>query len=269
MNHLAHYFEIANYLVFGTFFLIFLEFSYSLYKKDGVYTVPGTAGNILNAIVMKLLLANVSIASYVGYLVLIEKKIPHGENFEQYGILSYLVCIIFIDLSFYWYHRAHHYFYILWPIHFTHHSDDTLNLSTSYRMSLIEKTYNSIIVFPVILLGFDPYFALFCFYLTSIYQFFNHSNYITYPKIFDTFLSTPNNHRVHHHQVFANHGINFGGVFSIWDKIFGTYQEPDFIVLPGISGYHQDNFVYMQTDPILDYFRTMHRSLKLKIKKFF
>lgn len=59
---------------------------------------------------------------------------------------------------------------------------------------------------------------------------FNHSN-ITMPKWLDNALGwlfcTPNIHRIHHHYRQPYTDTNYGNIFSIWDRIFGTFALVD------------------------------------------
>ena len=59
---------------------------------------------------------------------------------------------------------------------------------------------------------------------------FNHSN-IQMPKWLDNALGilfcTPNIHRIHHHYRQPYTDTNYGNIFSIWDRIFGTYVMID------------------------------------------
>jgi sterol desaturase/sphingolipid hydroxylase (fatty acid hydroxylase superfamily) len=40
-------------------------------------------------------------------------------------------------------------------------------------------------------------------------------------------LVSPNMHKVHHHWKQPYTDSNYGGVFSIWDRFFGTYKTLD------------------------------------------
>ena len=57
---------------------------------------------------------------------------------------------------------------------------------------------------------------------------FNHANIQISNKV-DKFLSyvivSPNMHKVHHHFELPYTDSNYGNIFSIWDRIFGTYME--------------------------------------------
>ena len=55
---------------------------------------------------------------------------------------------------------------------------------------------------------------------------FNHAN-ISLPNKLDIFLSyfivSPNMHKVHHHYVVPYTDSNYGNIFSVWDRLFGTF----------------------------------------------
>ncbi|RZA00266.1 MAG: sterol desaturase family protein, partial [Moraxellaceae bacterium] len=48
-------------------------------------------------------------------------------------------------------------------------------------------------------------------------------------------FNTPSHHRVHHASNLCYINKNFGGMFIIWDRLFGTYAEEIEPVVYGIS----------------------------------
>ena len=56
---------------------------------------------------------------------------------------------------------------------------------------------------------------------------FTHAN-IALPKKIDAAISwilvSPNMHKVHHHYVRPQTDSNYGNIFSIWDRLFGTFD---------------------------------------------
>ena len=66
--------------------------------------------------------------------------------------------------------------------------------------------------------------------LSVIASQFNHANIQISNKV-DKLLSyvivSPNMHKVHHHFELPYTDSNYGNIFSIWDRIFGTYMELD------------------------------------------
>ena len=59
---------------------------------------------------------------------------------------------------------------------------------------------------------------------------FTHAN-ISLPVTVDRFLSwiliSPNMHKVHHHWKQPYTDSNYGAVFSVWDRVFGTFRFLD------------------------------------------
>jgi len=59
---------------------------------------------------------------------------------------------------------------------------------------------------------------------------FSHAN-IKLPKkvdhVISYFLVSPDMHKIHHHHVLPYTDSNYGNIFSIWDRIFGTYMKMD------------------------------------------
>ena len=46
-------------------------------------------------------------------------------------------------------------------------------------------------------------------------------------KLLSYVIVSPDMHKVHHHYVLPYTDSNYGNIFSIWDRIFGTYMELD------------------------------------------
>jgi sterol desaturase/sphingolipid hydroxylase (fatty acid hydroxylase superfamily) len=59
---------------------------------------------------------------------------------------------------------------------------------------------------------------------------FTHAN-IKMPKQVDKILSyilvSPDMHKVHHHFMLPFTDSNYGNIFSVWDRLLGTYMELD------------------------------------------
>jgi len=59
---------------------------------------------------------------------------------------------------------------------------------------------------------------------------FSHAN-IKLPRNLDMalsyFLVSPDMHKIHHHYVLPYTDSNYGNIFSIWDRLLGTYLTMD------------------------------------------
>jgi sterol desaturase/sphingolipid hydroxylase (fatty acid hydroxylase superfamily) len=76
-------------------------------------------------------------------------------------------------------------------------------------------------------------------------------------SFFDYLFITPENHRVHHDEDIKNQNSNYGNLFSIWDRMFGTFVRTRENIIFGIKGYYQDNFIKMETDPVIAYIKNL------------
>ena len=244
-------FTIMAYLPYP---LILVEMVFSLYWRDGVYALADTASNTLNGVITKLLSTRVFSIYAVYYTAW------HLGSFALLSpipmtLLSFIPCFLLVDFFYYLFHRLHHSYEVLWMFHSVHHSDDKFNLSTAFRLSWFEQLYLVFFFIPIALIGFSPIEILICYGCLSFYQFFCHGTYVQFPRIFDYILVTPHNHSIHHDQAIQHQKNNLGGVFSIWDRAFGTYTAEIPRLTPGITGYHQINTLKIQTDPIVSFFK--------------
>jgi len=144
--------------------------------------------------------------------------------------LYILLGIMFLDLiGAYTAHLVEHKVKPLWMVHLVHHSDHNVDTTTANRHhpleSLIRYTFTLIGVF---LVGAPVGIIMLYQSLSVVLSQFNHAN-ISLPRKLDKVLSwiivSPDMHKVHHHFVLPYTDSNYGNIFSIWDRLFGTYME--------------------------------------------
>ena len=61
--------------------------------------------------------------------------------------------------------------------------------------------------------------------LNLIYQFWVHTEHVGELGWFEYVFVSPSNHRVHHARNACYLDRNYGGVFIVWDRLFGSYQR--------------------------------------------
>ncbi|TQV73697.1 sterol desaturase family protein [Aliikangiella marina] len=133
--------------------------------------------------------------------------------------------ILLADHFGYWQHRSFHMVRILWATHSTHHTSEHFNFSTSVRQSVIELAYRWLWSAPLTVIGFDPVSCILAMALIRYYQFWIHTDYIGKIPLVDGIFNTASNHRVHHAINPQYIDKNFGFMFIIWDKLYGTYAR--------------------------------------------
>jgi len=139
------------------------------------------------------------------------------------------IAFVLADFRMYWQHRLQHRCRWFWAAHVIHHSSQHYNLSTALRQTWTGPlTPEFLLGVPFYLAGFDPAIMVFCMGLNLVYQFWVHTEAVDkMPRWFEAVMNTPSHHRVHHAKNPRYLDANYGGVFIIWDKIFGSFVAED------------------------------------------
>ncbi len=173
---------------------------------------------ILNALYSFMIIATLSYATANRTGVLYLHDLPYWVRVTA--------TILFMDFMLYIWHLLNHEMPLLWRFHRVHHSDLNMDVSTATRfhigelfISLILKT--SFIFF----LGADILSLVIFESVLLLTAQFQHSS-LKVPVWFETiywFLFVPPSmHRIHHSVIIKERNTNYGTIFSIWDRIFGT-----------------------------------------------
>lgn len=124
-----------------------------------------------------------------------------------------------------WFHHwVRHKVPWFWYFHTIHHSQKQLNMFTDMRYHVVEYIIsNCIKIFPLMMLSVGTpqivYYTLFNTWYTRAY----HGNIKSHYGIFRHILVTPQSHRIHHSNQRQHRDKNFGVLFCIWDRLFGTH----------------------------------------------
>ncbi len=137
----------------------------------------------------------------------------------------WVFAFVLYDFCYYWAHRIGHERNVFWAAHVVHHQSEDYNLTTALRQTSTGFLLGWIFFLPMALLGIPPLVLLTVGALNLLYQFWVHTRHV--PKLgwFEWIFITPSNHRVHHAQNPIYMDRNYGGVFIIWDRLLGTFQE--------------------------------------------
>ena len=144
---------------------------------------------------------------------------------------SIIIGVLALDFSSWLVHWVMHKVKPLWGFHLIHHTDNTVDVTTGLRHHPGDSILRGIFFMLLIFVSGAPMYAVMIYQtLLVLATAFTHAN-ISLPKRLDTILSyflvSPNMHKVHHHWKQPYTDSNYGGVFSIWDRIFGTYKVLD------------------------------------------
>lgn len=148
---------------------------------------------------------------------------------------SWILLLFAEDCCYYWFHRLHHEVRVLWAAHVVHHSSQHYNLSTALRQPWVTPFTGPIFWAPLPLLGFSPAMVLIAQSWSLLYQFWLHTEAVGKLGPLEWVLNTPSHHRVHHGTNPEYLDKNHGGIFIIWDRLFGTFAEERDRVVYGIT----------------------------------
>lgn len=153
------------------------------------------------------------------------------KNFEghfsgplEWGIFNFLICLIVVDFFYFLSHLAHHKVQFLWNMHVVHHSANTFSLTTGYRKSWFYFLTKWFFFVPFVLFPFPAEMVLFS--LVLIVNFTHLLHLRSFPRIYlvEKIINTPAAHRIHHSSLEAHIDKNMGGLFLVWDQLFGTFS---------------------------------------------
>lgn len=141
--------------------------------------------------------------------------------------LGWCLALVFYDFCYYWLHRAGHETAILWAAHVVHHQSQDYNLSTALRQTSSGALLGWVFYIPMALAGVPPLVFGIVALVDLLYQFWVHTEHV--PKLgwFDRWFCSPSNHRVHHAVNDVYLDKNYGGIWMVWDRLFGTFLDED------------------------------------------
>lgn len=137
------------------------------------------------------------------------------------------------DLCYYVYHRAGHTLAVLWAIHGVHHQAREMNVSVALRHPWLSDLYSAPFYAVIPLLGVPPTHFFVAISFISFYALTVHSHFFHRPSLF--VFVTPASHIVHHAKNAPYVGKNFGAMFTIWDRMFGTHVDLDPSIAPDLG----------------------------------
>jgi sterol desaturase/sphingolipid hydroxylase (fatty acid hydroxylase superfamily) len=161
---------------------------------------------------------------------------------NEFGILNWLpeipiwlyiiIGVLLMDfIGAYVPHFIEHKIKPLWMIHLVHHTDHKVDTTTANRHHPLESVIRyTFTLLGVFIIGAPIGIVMLYQSMSLIATQFSHAN-IKLPKKVDHalsyFLVSPDMHKVHHHYVLPYTDSNYGNIFSIWDRLLGTYMKLD------------------------------------------
>lgn len=197
-------------------------------KRKWKDTLANISIFFMNQLIEKTVIGSIGVICLMPFHWITPITIPNN-------IYTWALAFIVADITYYWMHRLEHEHRILWASHSVHHSSEDYNLTISMRLSIVEGLFEWAFLVPMVLIGFSPFQAIVGLILVAQFQTWIHTERIAKLGWLDEIFNTPSNHRVHHGSNRKYLDKNYGGVFILWDKLFGTFQREQEKVVYGLT----------------------------------
>jgi lathosterol oxidase len=168
------------------------------------------------------------------FLYFIEYNSLCYNNISDHGIIWWFCSIILYyllnDCFFYWLHRILHTDFVYKVSHCVHHYSKPPTVYTALSSDVIEFLSEGLIS------GFFPGFIIPIHYLTlrllalsiMVWSCLIHAETHFVPEFLQPLVVTSKYHHVHHK--YGRKNYNFSMVFTIWDKLCGTFRVPETVI---------------------------------------
>ena len=215
--------DLVPYAIPFFFLLMGIEFAYGLARGRNTYRINDSVGSLFMGTLRtasKLVLIGIGgaiFAAIEGQYALWRMDTSHWA--------TWVFAFVAYDLCYYWNHRIAHERQIFWASHVAHHQSEEYNLTTALRQTSTGFLLTWVFYVPLFLVGVPAEVYVTVASANLIYQYWVHTEHV--PKLgwYEWIFVTPSNHRVHHAQNDRYVDRNYGGVFILWDRLFGTFQE--------------------------------------------
>ena len=210
-----------TYAVPVFFLMIGIEFIFGVIKGTNNYRLNDSIAAISLGLISRLPpLLNLGIQGVVWTYVATNLNM---SLMPKDSWVTWVIAFLFYDLCYYWMHRMSHEVKVLWASHVVHHQGEEFNLSTALRQTSSGWLWKWNFYIPMFMVGIPGEVFFTVAAINLLYQFWVHTEHIKTLGALELIFITPSNHRIHHAQNPEYIDANYGGVFIIWDRIFGTY----------------------------------------------
>ena len=207
-------------LFFG---LVLIEFLYGYFTKNNNYRLNDAITSMSLGLISRFVPLLGLGFQYVVYTIVAEQY--NLKLLSTDAIWVWVLAFLMYDLCYYWMHRIHHEVKLFWATHVVHHHGEDFNLSTAMRQTSTGFLWKWVFFLPMFLIGVPPAIYVTVAGLNLIYQLWVHTEHIGRLGWMEYVFITPSNHRAHHAQNDDYLDANYGGVFILWDRMFGTFID--------------------------------------------
>lgn len=245
-------------LAIPLFFLgIVVELVVAKVKGRAVYRLGDAMGDMGCGIAQQLVSLFISTAVMTAAYDWLSQRAP----FTLGGAAAWVAALLLVEFAYYWWHRLSHEVNVLWAAHVVHHHSEDYNLAVALRQSVTTWATSLPFYLPLALLGVPTFHFSVILGLTTLYQFWIHTELVPPLGPLEKVLNTPALHRVHHA---INPGYldkNHAATFSFFDWVFGTWKaETEPCVYGTTRPLNSFNPLWAQVETYVDLFKLARRA---------
>jgi alkylglycerol monooxygenase len=204
------------------FLLIGVELWIARRRAVSLYRFPDVVASLSCGMTQQILLVFEVAALTGGYLWLYQHRLV---SFREGSPWPWLIAFVAVDFTYYWWHRLSHRVNLLWAVHAVHHQSEDYNLAVALRQAVLSVWTIWPLHLPLALIGIPPATFLLVDSLSTLYQFWIHTELVGKLGGFERIFNTPSQHRVHHAVNPRYLDRNYGATLCVWDRLFGTFVE--------------------------------------------
>lgn len=238
---------IAFYFLLPVFFFVF-EILLVGWESSSFKKILKPNGSVMNDIV-GFIFVQTRINEILGYGMLlgIALYVPKAirkifgydliNNIDSH-YLQALVAFLMIDFLAYWVHRLEHWYGPFWEMHKYHHASTSFNFLSAHRTHplsniSIKRLLQAV---PLAIMGTAVESYMMVLILRRTLVLLQHSEFHWgFGWVGKYILLSPAAHRLHHSIDKKDYDKNFGFILIVWDRIFGTWAEPNLAKKPVIG----------------------------------
>ena len=139
----------------------------------------------------------------------------------------FMVVVVIADFLGYWKHRFLHQLDFLWEAHKYHHAATEFTILTGSRNHAVEYAFSHLFSdLPLAVLGVSIHQYLGAGLVIYFVELLQHSDLRwDYGWVGRWLVYGPVGHRIHHSPRVDQHTSNYGNLFVVWDRMFGTWYD--------------------------------------------
>jgi sterol desaturase/sphingolipid hydroxylase (fatty acid hydroxylase superfamily) len=206
------------------FFFLLMGVELLLARRRGVklYRFADVVADLSCGMTQQILLVFEVGALTAGYVWLYQHRLV---SFAPGSVWPWVIAFIAVDFVYYWWHRLSHRVNVLWAVHVVHHQSEDYNLAVALRQAVLSVWTIWPLHLPLALIGVPPVTFLVVDSVSTLYQFWIHTELVRKLGWFEWLFNTPSQHRVHHAVNPRYLDKNYAATLCIWDRLFGTFEE--------------------------------------------